>query len=279
MTLFYLPVRVTPFLVAVAVMLLSVHGPLLAAPIVDPSLQTVIDPSGGDDVDIDAVNAVTAIADLQVIQNWDGWVQNDAKGAGQYIAFTSPTQPDLRFTDGGVAGSSHMATQGGQGTSNTSSTADSIRFRSHSSQPVNTAVSMTIQIGDYDTDTGVFSALSEGVRSLAFTMSDLTSVQSLSVVFYDGATVLSTQTAAGGYADVAETDAIDVYFGYTAEASQSIDRVVITRILTAAQVSPDTAPSVYFDDLGFTTLVPEPGSLCLGLLAFSLVVRRRAISR
>jgi MYXO-CTERM domain-containing protein len=279
-----------------SLVLLSLAAPAAwAAPFTPSGTGTQVDPAGGQTVDYFAGPAVTR--PLTVIQNFTGvtpagvatsFSRADAvSAAGQVIYFDDVSLPDLRFTaSGNQAGNAFDANNSGTSSGGTFS---GLNLRSGTGEVERSAV-LTIDFGDYNGTT--FNAAANGVPAAAFTVSEMEQFERATVQFFDGTTLLATQTVAGvarvetspnvfveGAADPAATPpaANDAYFGYTAAPGESIDRIVLTYTTTATTAnSPnDRAPTGALDDLGFAS-VPEPALLGVaGLGAIALLRRKR----
>lgn len=232
------------------------------AAIVNPTVYTAIDPAGGATVGNQAVNSTSLAtlngrSDLKVLQDWDGSTRADLiSAAGQIISFSDTLYPDIQLKLTGVYASDAGNTADSIGTSQNTTAADGWYYRGNTGG----AITLTIDFGSYDGTT--FTGSANSVRAAGFTLAASGDANhTYQAVFYDGANVLSTQTATGGSGNAAT-----IYFGYQNTAA-IIDRVTLTRTNFSTQRS-------HFDDLAFTT-VPEPATLSLLLGGGCLLGRRR----
>ncbi|MBI1337355.1 MAG: PEP-CTERM sorting domain-containing protein [Phycisphaera sp.] len=259
-------------LVASAGLIVSAH----AATISDPTLYTVIDPAGVQDVTSapdeswgTSQATLEARSDLKVMQDFAGFTGGSG---GNIVAFTDPTLPDIRF-----AMTTDDPDAGGAITSDNfnSSAGSALLFDNDGSvTPV-----LTISFGTWNGST--FTA-DQTVDAAGFVLTQVlnSSIRHFDVTFKDSGGNTITQflnlagdaTATTGTGADTSTDGSwpEIYVGWdaTAQNTNKIAQIVIA-------VSDGSASSSGFDDLAFTT-IPEPASLALmGFGGLLLLPRRK----
>lgn len=230
-------------------------------------------------------SAIYQLPRLGVIQDFTGFA-NGSNG----IAFTDPNRADVRFSFGGsalVVGSAGNAT-GSALTNNSflSSNGSGIRFAADNTVAAANTMTASIDFGKYS-GTDFLTDSTPGVSAVAFTLNGqagttpstnrFASVNSIVVSYYgaDGVTLLSSQLVDS----FTETGYYGLYFGYAAEAGDSISRVTIDVNIKSLETLPTRAQVILgIDDLGFTAAIPEPAHVGLILVAAMFgvaLVRRR----
>lgn len=251
-----------------------------AAPITDPTLYSTIDPllNGVDVTHSDVTGSAPDIAtplstlnglsSLNVIQDWTGFIRHtDQGGAGQIIAFTNASLPDIKIiSTGGNPNIALFTPTNDKGTSqNTGIASDSLLLQ-RSSGTTN-FIQFDIDFGSWDGST--FDGTVNSVSAAGFTIPQFSTSNAnndITVKFFDASnTLLSTQ-----FADGTSIAGQNWYFGHQS-TSANISRIeVVVGFSNSAHVA-------YFDDLGFTA-IPEPASMALLALGGLMMLpwRRRA---
>jgi hypothetical protein len=263
---------------------LSLTGALLLSPgsadaavIFNPTLASgagdVIDPSGGQGIDTSfgtAQSTLEARSDLRVLQDFTGFASAGSNGgtASNVVSFSDGTFPDILVE---VTNSTSFA--GGNGTNSLFTTSGSSALALRNADPGSNTSVMTITFGTWD---GSSFTGDQTVSAAAFALTHFYTNKSGVVTFRDASDVAlslgSTIAYAGENAVDGSGDHRDIYFGWDADAesTSSIGSIEITFVDGGAEFSSG------FDDLAFTTAVPEPSSTALiGLGGLALILRRR----
>lgn len=273
------------------VMLLSTFGsPAFAAVVTDTTLTTgssAIDPSGSRTVDVQATGS-TSIATLTSHADFRGAVQSGWTGfvgastsTNNIYSFTDSSLPDISFDISG----SYSATTGGSigNATRTTSASSGYTISASGGGSVGTplTVTLTINLGSYNSGTGVFTN-GATVDGVGFTVAALLSGQTTTARFYNAATtLLSTQSivTTGVFTDNdSQSNSQDGYFGYTGDGSlaNGVSKIILDITYTAGGTTGKA-----LDDFGFTgvTAIPEPSSYALmaGFAGLCLVARRRMV--
>lgn len=261
------------------VSLLFVSAAITSAAVLSPTLVTgsnSIDPAGGrNDLNL-SVSGAAAKASLEdfpgfaVMQGpWTGFTASvgsvpDAVGVN-YLTFND--RPDVRFSFVGEPGRNSPSGTGGAAayTSGPASPlgGESLFFGTDSRNI------LTIEFGAYDALTETFAA-GTGVLAAGFTFARNTAAAvstSWKVEFFDGATLLSSQSVNAG-----TNQSAAALFGYISQPGEQITRIVIGGSGTAYDNK-----NHFVDDFGFAA-IPEPASaLFFPLAALALIHRRRVL--
>jgi hypothetical protein len=246
--------RIIPFLG------LLVFSGASAVVISNPTLSTVIDPPGAEDVDFIASNATAestleAVPGLLVLSQADGI---DSNTPSNIFSFSNPDLPDIRLTLAGAISSSDNIGSLDNPAFETSDTGSAFGWYGTNGQTV------TIEFGTWD---GAVFTPGAGVKAAGLTFAnfggayDTTNDQT--VTYHDAAdNLLSTQVFAGG-ADPAGTGGGEAYSGYLS-ASYNISKIVIsiTRSSGNSQIG--------IDDIAFTETTPPASSLQFTSSAFAI---------
>ncbi len=268
--------RSTILIAAAAATTTALGTAATAAVIVNPRLVTgvnAIDPTGAEELDLNAVGAVapatlTGRPDFSVVQRFIGTgFQRPQGGVGNsdFLTFTDPTTPDIRLT-AAVGGTSTGANTNNVGLATSE---DSSIFLG------NGTLRYVIDFGDYDAGTEAFEANVNPVAAAGFTLvrqDSPTDSRQFSVDFLgDDGSILATQTHAD---DITNPEGSDVFYGFEAPAGSAIGSIVI-RLTNGDGAT--LGGNLGLDDLGFTSVVPEPGSAALAFVGLGFLgLRRRA---
>lgn len=249
-------------------------GPASAA-VLTPTLFTganSIDPTGGrNDLNLTVSGAalkadLVAVAGFAVVQGWTGHDASvgTAPNATSTNILDFTGRPDARFSFVGEAGRNSPSGTGGAA-AYTSGPATPVGgeslFFGTDSQNL-----LTIDFGAYDSLTSTFAA-NAGVAAAGFTFSRNTAATvgtSWKAVFYDGATILSTQTV-----DAGTNQTVSALFAYIAQTGEKI-----TRIEIGGSGTNYNSKNHFVDDFGFAA-IPEPASTLLGGIGLLALLRRR----
>jgi hypothetical protein len=219
-----------------------------------------------------AMGTFTSLSGLRVVQNF-AFSGNQSTSDSFIFRLTSADYADIRFT---YSGDVAAAAVNVNNTSFATSSGSSLRIGATDSNL--RTVSLRIDFGEYDNVSGVFTTGSVGSRALGFTLSGrFTEVPAVSVSYYSGATLLSSQVLTSA----SNTSAGSASAGYTGLGSAS-GSIITYAILTYTDTSATgNAPLFGLDDLAFGTAVaiPEPASATalagVAFLGFAATRRRR----
>lgn len=213
--------------------------------------------------------ALEAVADYGVNQGlWTGLTASSGTAptatSTNYLTFTG--RPDVSFNFVGEAGRNTQSGTGGAAayTSGASSPVggESLFFGTASTNV------LTIEFGDYDPILQTFTA-NAGVPAAGFTFARNTAATATTTwqaEFFDGASVVSSQTINAGTAQN-----VAALFGYIAQPGEQITKIVLGGSGTAYDNR-----NHFLDDFGFAP-VPEPSAVMLaGLGLATLFVRLRS---
>jgi hypothetical protein len=260
-----------------AALLLSAVSLKAAVP-PDPALSTganSIDPSGGLGITTNASGSTAkstleGLSGFGVVQNFTG-----AAAGTNVLSFSDASTADVKIS---FSGTDLAPSTGNHSTSSSFFTsAGSGMFISSNNNAGGGSIITTIDFGSWNGST--FDSSVNAVSAAAFTLSGPTSrfarVTSISASFLSNAgTELSVQTVTPSYGTNP-----GLYFGYQAEAGQSIGSIVLT-VNVSSFTSGDTQVILGLDDLGFAAAaIPEPSTATLGMGAAAmmgaLVLKRR----
>lgn len=232
-----------------------------------------IDPTGGrNDINLTATStggavatkatleAVSGYATIQNFTGLDGSAGTAPNATGSNV-WDFTLRPDMRISFLGEAGRNAGSGTGGAAAYTSGPTTplggESLFFGTAASNV------MTIEFGTLASS--VFTA-DQGVAAAGFTFSRNTSSPSgeWRVSFFDGATLLSSQSVSTG-----NGTNFAALFGYVATSGQSI-----TKIEIGGDGSNYNSTNAFVDDIGFAP-VPEPSTALLSLGALGLLLRRR----
>jgi hypothetical protein len=242
--------------------------PIHAAVVTDPTLFTganAIDPTGGQDAEF-TVSGSTAQATLE--GRGDFFAIHDFAGfsaASNIISFTDPSRPDIQLS---FSGSFDAANAGLE-------LADPINHTQHSTSPfsamqlrnsgANTTSTLTIDFGSWNGSS--FDGSVNSVAAAGFTLNNsyLGLTYTINFLANDN-TVLLT----GSFPGSDSPEARDAYSGFQS-STHNIGKITIARAVGSGSFSSG------FDDLGFTTTIPEPqtGLMLLMGVGTQFLLRRR----
>lgn len=274
-------------LLAPLALAIALAGSANAAVITNPTLGSVIDPTGGEDVSsaVDESHGtpqatLEARSDLRVLNSFAGFAGGATNGVQStvtnYVSFTDSTLPDIRFsivTDDANTGAAST-------TSNLISSTGSSAI--HFDNDFNVEPILTISFGTWN---GSSFAADRTVDAAGFLLTQVIddARRRFDVTFKDsGGLTIASFANLGGNTTSTLDDSIpagsgttwpDFYIGWdaTAESTNQIAEIVIA--LKDGASSGNTASSG-FAELAFTT-IPEPSSALLGGLGMLLLLHRR----
>lgn len=265
------PRRVLASFALLAGSLVSAHAIVLT----DPTLYSVIDPSGGRDITINATGSTAkstleSLAGFGVVQDFTGFT-----AGSNTVAFTDPLRSDLRISFSGNTG-----TNTGNELANASfATSGSSAVRVDNSNIAGAmTVTGTLDFGSWNGS--AFDSTLNSVSAVGFTLSapsaNLARLNSITANFLDaGGNVLSTQSISG-----VSSGNQGFYFGYSTGGAATISSVEFV-VSINANSGGQSALILGLDDIGFTSAIPEPSTAAalLGLGALGLAALRRRARR
>jgi len=275
------PLMSASFPLAVSLVFCTALSSLSAAVITDPALTTKasgtvpIDPTGSREVNIELGNiskAALNVSSIASMQNWAGF-----SGSTNIVNFTAASQPDFRFAIAGTNVSSQSGSQTNltSGTASVTSGASGMTL-SGLTTPSSGSLTLTIDVGSYDTGTQVFTTGTVGLATVAFTLSNVRGGITLSADFYSSSGLLTSLGPQSGTNSTVPDGGAgnNILFAYQGDgtAAHSVTQIVITRTWTN---NPSSVQGL--DDFGFIA-VPEPETWAmagLGSLLLAGVALRR----
>jgi hypothetical protein len=247
----------------------SAHAAVIANPTLASGPGNVIDPAGGETVDVSfgtAKSTLEARSDLRVLQDYTGFTS----GGNNIVSNTISTLPDIQFQ---WSGDFRTDVSGSNTTNSIYATSDGSAMQQRNNDPGSNSSTLTISFGTWD---GLAFTNNHTVLAAGFTLTHVYSNKSGVVTFRD----TSGTALTGGvfnYIGESNTDGSspgnhrDIYFGWDSEAelTSAIGSITITFVDSAGAFLSG------FDDLAFTTVIPEPSVALLGGLGLLALLRRR----
>ncbi len=242
-----------------------------AAVIVNPTLASgpgnVIDPPGGEGVDVSfgtAESVLEARSDLRVLQDYTGFTS----GGNNIVSNTISTLPDIQFQ---WSGDFRTDVSGLPTTNDIYATSAGSAMQQRNND--NGTSTLTISFGTWDGSVSTFTN-NHTVLAAGFTLTHIYTNKSGTVTFRDSDGFALTG-ASFNYVGLSNEDVSgnhrDIYFGWDSEAELTsvIGSITITFVDSAGAFLSG------FDDLAFTTVIPEPSVALLGGLGLLALLRRR----
>lgn len=218
-----------------------------------------------------------------VIQDFDGF-GNGTNG----FHFTDPNRADVQIS---FSGGSTIGTIGGTGNSGSAlnnadwvtSGSSGIRWTSNGNTVPTHTLTASIDFGKYVDgafETADFPAVSAAGFTLTSHQARYDGISAVSVTYYFTDDVSPVTQTINAFS--ADQNIYALFFSYAAPEDTSITRIVINVDVKALADRNSAQIIIGIDDLGYTSAIPEPAHVALGVvgaaMAFAVYRRRRARS-